>query len=103
LEDQKLKEQQMKEAEEAAAKREALIKKNSEDVAAIEAENFRIAEERKARDLEEMKRTKATETEAMNAANELEKWKNEQSIIEAKKNQDVAQQQAAMAFNKLGL
>jgi hypothetical protein len=103
LEDQKLREQQMKEAEEDAAKREALIKKNSEDVAAIEAENFRIAEERKARDLEEMKRTKATETEAMNAANELEKWKNEQSIIEAKKNQDVAQQQAAMAFNKLGL
>lgn len=103
LEDQKLKEQQMKEAEDAAAKREELIKKDSADKAAQEAEQMRLAEERKARDVEEMKRTKAAEVEAMNAANELEKWKNEQAIIEAKKNQDVAQQQAAMAFNKLGL
>jgi hypothetical protein len=91
----------MKEAEEDAAKREALIKKDSEDKAALEAENFRIAEERKARDLEEMKRTKATETEAMNAANELEKWKNEQSIKEQEKAIEVQKLRSGWAFSKM--
>lgn len=98
-----LKNENIKSEQDFADKKEESIKKLDTQLAQMEKEKQALITKRLERDVENMKTVKDTESKKLDAAAELQAYKDEQAIKEAKRWIEVSQMQANVALNKMGL
>lgn len=98
-----LKNQNIQAEQDFAKQKAESIKQMDAQLAQMEKEKQALITQRLERDVENMKVAKDAETKKLDAASELQKYKDEQAIKEAKRGVEVAQMQANVALNKMGL
>lgn len=102
-EDKQAAEEAIKSQEEFTETQQDLIKQKDEDIAAIQEEIDRKNEERAKRDVAAINREAEDAKKLNDLALELQKRKDEETIMNAKKAVELEKQKSAWSFNKLGL
>ena len=102
-EDKKTTAEREAQAKKFAEDQQALYKATDEKVQWLEKEIQTLIDERKWRDVADLEAKKQSEIDALKAQQELEKFKNEQTIKQAAKQVEVDKMRAAWAFNKMGV
>lgn len=96
-------EEKVKLEEDYAKKQQDLLKITDDKVKALEDQIRWLIDERKNRDIATMEDKKQSELDNLKADQDLQKWKDDQSIKKAEKDIDVSNMKANWAFNKMGV